>query len=173
MAHTTGKTYAELGSMTSLRNQLTQDLYKEYSNQSANTLLEFYGNYNKDFGSHHLDVMAGYSWQHYFERYLSYRLSERRPHHDLQRSSQQPQGVLPDFVLRTCQLLLRLPLPADLLAARRCFFTLLQRQPLGLVPVSGLGLEHCRRKLHPRQQRHTLLQLEAAPRLGVRRVSRI
>lgn len=71
LAHTTGKTYAEIGSMTSLRNQLSNDLYKEYSNQSANTLLEFYGNYNKDFGSHHLDVMAGYSWQHYFERYLS------------------------------------------------------------------------------------------------------
>ncbi len=70
-ARTEGSTYAEPGSITSLRNQLTQDLYNDYANQNANTLLEFYGNYNKDFGIHHLDVMAGYSWQHYYEKFNS------------------------------------------------------------------------------------------------------
>ena len=44
------------------------DTYEDYSNQNSNTLLEFYANYNKEFGIHHLDVMGGYSWQHYYEK---------------------------------------------------------------------------------------------------------
>lgn len=32
-------------------------------------MLEFYANYNKEFGIHHLDVMGGYSWQHYYEKF--------------------------------------------------------------------------------------------------------
>ncbi len=31
-----------------------------------NTLLEFYMNYNKTFGAHFIDAMAGYSWQHFY-----------------------------------------------------------------------------------------------------------
>lgn len=31
-----------------------------------NTLLDFYLNYVNDFNIHHLDVMAGYSWQHFY-----------------------------------------------------------------------------------------------------------
>lgn len=69
LARTEGYTYAELGSITSMRNQLSNDLYNDYANNNANTLLEFYGNYNKDFGIHHLDVMAGYSWQHNYVKY--------------------------------------------------------------------------------------------------------
>ena len=70
-ARTEGYTYANPGSITSLRNQLSNDLYNDYSNQNSNTLLEFYGNYNKEFGIHHLDVMAGYSWQHNYVKYNS------------------------------------------------------------------------------------------------------
>lgn len=68
LARTEGYTYAELGSITSMRNA-SSDFYKDYSNNNSNTLLEFYGNYNKDFGIHHLDVMAGYSWQHNYVKY--------------------------------------------------------------------------------------------------------
>lgn len=32
-----------------------------------NLLLDFYLNYMNDFGAHHLDVMAGYSWQHFYK----------------------------------------------------------------------------------------------------------
>ena len=63
LARTEGTKYSELGSILSMRNG-AQDYYENYANYNANTLLEFYANYNKDFGIHHLDVMAGYSWQH-------------------------------------------------------------------------------------------------------------
>lgn len=36
-----------------------------YSENKSNTLLEFYLNYAKDFGVHNLDLMGGYSWQHF------------------------------------------------------------------------------------------------------------
>lgn len=68
LARTEGYTYAKLGSITSMRNA-SSDFYQDYSNNNSNTLLEFYGNYNKDFGIHHLDVMAGYSWQHNYVKY--------------------------------------------------------------------------------------------------------
>ena len=67
-SRTTGETYNELGGILSKRNGST-DYYKTYANQNSNTLLEFYGNYNKDFDIHHLDVMAGYSWQHNYVKY--------------------------------------------------------------------------------------------------------
>ena len=63
LARTEGTKYSELGSILSMRNG-AQDYYENYANYNANTLLEFYAIYNKDFGIHHLDVMAGYSWQH-------------------------------------------------------------------------------------------------------------
>jgi TonB-linked SusC/RagA family outer membrane protein len=38
----------------------------EYSATHTNDLLEFYANYNNDFGAvHNLDLTAGYSWQHF------------------------------------------------------------------------------------------------------------
>lgn len=36
--------------------------HEDYSNLHRNQLLEFYGAYNKEFGIHKLDLMAGYSW---------------------------------------------------------------------------------------------------------------
>ena len=35
-------------------------------NFRRNQVLEFYANFNKEWGIHHLDVMAGYSWQHFY-----------------------------------------------------------------------------------------------------------
>ena len=69
-SRTTGETYNEVGGILSKRNGAT-DLYNEYANQNSNTLLEFYANYNKEFGIHHLDVMGGYSWQHNYVKYNS------------------------------------------------------------------------------------------------------
>ena len=39
---------------------------RSYYQLKRNTLLEFYLNYAKTFGIHNIDVMAGYSWQHFF-----------------------------------------------------------------------------------------------------------
>lgn len=36
------------------------------TNFRRNQVLEFYANFNKEWGRHHLDVMAGYSWQRFF-----------------------------------------------------------------------------------------------------------
>ena len=70
VARTDGYKYAALGSVTSARNNMSgRDLYEEYANINSNTLLELYANYNKQFGIHHLDVMAGYSWQHNYVKY--------------------------------------------------------------------------------------------------------
>lgn len=68
LARTEGTKYSKLGSILSMRNG-AQDYYENYANNNANTLLEFYANYNKEFGIHHLDVMAGYSWQHNYVKY--------------------------------------------------------------------------------------------------------
>lgn len=38
-----------------------------YSQNRTNSVLEFYLNYNKSFEQHDLDVMAGYSWQHFYD----------------------------------------------------------------------------------------------------------
>lgn len=40
--------------------------YSRTSNFRRNQLLEFYANFNKEWGIHHLDAMAGYSWQHFY-----------------------------------------------------------------------------------------------------------
>lgn len=52
LARTEGTKYSELGSILSMRNG-AQDYYENYANNNANTLLEFYANYNKEFGIHH------------------------------------------------------------------------------------------------------------------------
>lgn len=40
--------------------------YTNTVNLRRNQVLEFYANLNKEWGMHHLDVMAGYSWQHFY-----------------------------------------------------------------------------------------------------------
>ena len=40
--------------------------FTKSTNFRRNQVLEFYANYNEEWGIHHLDVMAGYSWQHFF-----------------------------------------------------------------------------------------------------------
>src|SRR5690554_584746 len=39
---------------------------RTYHQYKSNTLLDFYLNYNKDFGAHRLDAMGGYSWQRFY-----------------------------------------------------------------------------------------------------------
>lgn len=47
-----------------------------YDHTRKNSLLDFYFNFNKDLGAdHNLDVMAGYSWQHYYREGVN----ENRP----------------------------------------------------------------------------------------------
>jgi TonB-dependent starch-binding outer membrane protein SusC len=43
-------------------------VYSLYDQQKKNDLLDFYLNYAKEFGSSKLDVMAGYSWQHFWRK---------------------------------------------------------------------------------------------------------
>ncbi len=65
VAETRGTNYNEVGSFGNIKAG-AQDGYNTYRNYNANTLLEFYANYNKEFGMHRIDVMGGYSWQHNF-----------------------------------------------------------------------------------------------------------
>jgi len=67
VAKTRGWKYNELNSFLSKLSSL--DLADNYTNFNMNTLLEFYLDYNHDFGWSNLDVMAGYSWQHNYVKY--------------------------------------------------------------------------------------------------------
>lgn len=44
---------------------------RTYTQGLENELLEFYLNYKEDFGQHTIDLLAGYSWQHFFEESFS------------------------------------------------------------------------------------------------------
>ena len=70
ITETKGYNYNELGGVNNRRNG-ANDNYCEWRNYNANTLLEFYLNYNKEFGIHHLDIMGGYTWQHNYVKYRS------------------------------------------------------------------------------------------------------
>lgn len=83
-SRTTGETYNHLGTISAKRTDGV-DQYQDYKNQNSNTLLEFYANYNKDFGKHHVDVMGGYSWQHNYvkyKQYFYYNTEEVQKNHD-------------------------------------------------------------------------------------------
>ena len=60
-------------------NQSGGGSHTDYSYKRRNTTLEFYGNYNKDFGKHNIDLMAGYSWQHFYNESQSeaYRIKDK------------------------------------------------------------------------------------------------
>ena len=48
------------------------DIATQYGNFVYNTVFEAYADYSHDWnGKHNLDVMAGYSWQHNYNRYLN------------------------------------------------------------------------------------------------------
>ena len=42
--------------------------YNPYYQFKSNTVLDFYLNYTKKIGIHSLDVMGGYSWQHFYDK---------------------------------------------------------------------------------------------------------
>lgn len=67
IAKTEGTGYNMLGSASSLKS--SPDLYRNYDNFNKNLLLEAYAAYGKDWGRHHFDVMAGYSWQHNYVKF--------------------------------------------------------------------------------------------------------
>ena len=44
---------------------------RNYTQERRNELLEFYLNYKKDFNKHTIDLLGGYSWQHFFQEQFS------------------------------------------------------------------------------------------------------
>ena len=62
LAESRGTGYNTLGSYANLKSG-AEDAFNTWRTFNSNTLLEFYANYNKEFGIHRLDVMGGYSWQ--------------------------------------------------------------------------------------------------------------
>ena len=80
-AKSIGRTELAMGSEASYHNtnQSGGGSHTDYSYSRRNTTLEFYGDFNKDFGRHNLDLMAGYSWQHFYNESKSdsFRLSDK------------------------------------------------------------------------------------------------
>ncbi len=79
-AKSSGVTELAQGSEASYHNtnQSGGGSHTDYSYNRRNTTLEFYGDYNDDFGDTNLDLMAGYSWQHFYSENesKSYRISD-------------------------------------------------------------------------------------------------
>ena len=51
--------------------ELGSGYHSEYSQNKHDATLEAYGQYDKTFGKHYLNVMAGYSWQHFYNETYS------------------------------------------------------------------------------------------------------
>lgn len=68
MSHTNGEVGSLPGSFNAYKDTENPRVgqYTDWFHLRSNSLLEFYANYNHEFGPHHLDVMAGYSWQHFY-----------------------------------------------------------------------------------------------------------
>jgi iron complex outermembrane receptor protein len=79
-AKSVGITELAMGSEASYHNtnQSGGGSHTDYDYTRRNTTLEFYGDWNQDFGQHNVDVMAGYSWQHFYSENSSntYRISD-------------------------------------------------------------------------------------------------
>ncbi len=60
-------------------NQSGGGSHTDYSYNRRNTTLEFYGDWNQNFDQHNVDLMAGYSWQHFYSDSKSdtYRISDK------------------------------------------------------------------------------------------------
>ena len=80
-AKSIGVTELAMGSEASYHNtnQSGGGSHTDYDYARRNTTLEFYGNYNQTFGQHNVDLMAGYSWQHFYSNSHSdtYRISDK------------------------------------------------------------------------------------------------
>lgn len=80
-AKSKGVTELAMGSEASYHNtnQSGGGSHTDYNYMRRNSTLEFYGNWNQDFGRHNVDLMAGYSWQHFYSENQSdtYRISDR------------------------------------------------------------------------------------------------
>ena len=76
-AETNGQKYNKIGSVLAAREG--HDLAYIYQNRNTNSILEFYTAYNHDFGKHHVDAMAGYSWQHNYVCYNESRYENVEP----------------------------------------------------------------------------------------------
>ncbi len=79
-AKSIGVTELAMGSEASYHNtnQSGGGSHTNYDYTRRNTTLEFYGDWNQDFGRHNVDLMAGYSWQHFYSESNSstYRISD-------------------------------------------------------------------------------------------------
>lgn len=80
-AKSSGVTELAMGSEASYHNtnQSGGGQHTDYSYSRRNTTLEFYGDWNQAFGRHNIDLMAGYSWQHFYSESKSdtYRISDK------------------------------------------------------------------------------------------------
>ena len=80
-AKSVGVTELAKGSEASYHNtnQSGGGSHTDYDYARRNTTLEFYGDYNETFGKHNIDLMAGYSWQHFYSESNSntFRISDK------------------------------------------------------------------------------------------------
>jgi iron complex outermembrane receptor protein len=58
----------EVGSFQAIKDDDNRGIgkYHKEEQRRSNDLIEFYANYANNFGNHRVDVMAGYSWQHFY-----------------------------------------------------------------------------------------------------------
>lgn len=92
-SRTTGDDYNYLGTISAKRSDGV-DQYHYYASQNSNSLLEAYADFNKEFGQHNLDVMAGYSWQHNYVKYNNeYYINSQAIQDDFDTESQKESNI--------------------------------------------------------------------------------
>ena len=72
-----GYKYNEMGSRSARAS--SPDVATQYGNFVSNTVFETYADYTHDWGKHNIDAMAGYSWQHNYNKYLNTEYYNRDP----------------------------------------------------------------------------------------------
>lgn len=64
-------------------NPLDNGKLSDFTGDNRNDLLDFYANFSNDYNRHHVDFMAGYSWQYFKRQGTTYTRSIPREGHDL------------------------------------------------------------------------------------------
>ena len=103
-----------------------------YHNDKRNTLLDFYANYAKDFNDHNLNAMAGYGWQRFW--YKNHDTTTDTKGEDLTSPKHEEAELYLLSFYGRLNYSWKQRYIADCYVTCRCFFSLLARDPLGLLP---------------------------------------
>lgn len=97
-SHTTGSVTIPIGSFLSFSTYQGLGQLTNYNQNKTNSLLDFYFDYSGEFGTHsRLNVVAGYSWQHFYRDGATLRTNGLREKPALEESDYKTENYLISF----------------------------------------------------------------------------